>query len=152
VIQADAGVCGTGRFDPKWLRYDFVGAPNAVRRYNGGLSLRRIDAQRSANKVNFGNAKRVNGHLNEDTLLYNYCQKATSCALAPRHAADRFALEAPTRFSSCLPPNVVPWGYHKAYAYRCRDELRAACPNAAWRFHHRSRPAGDARGTGPRRR
>jgi len=143
VVQADTGLCGGAQaFDPRWLRYDFLGPRNAYGRYNGGLSLRSVRAQRAANaRLRKTHKGPLRGGTNEDTRLWQFCDDAaTACALAPRAAADRFGLEAPPADDPC-PSKTPPWAYHKAFALRCKRELEALCPAARWRFPNRTSPS-----------
>jgi hypothetical protein len=128
IVQADAGTCGGAQgFDPGWLRYDFVGGENLHGRYNGGVSLRSLRAQRSANR------RPQRKGMNEDSRLYTFCARAPGCHLAPREAAGAFALTQP---GICHFGGAIPWAYHQATRDRRGGEwLRAACPNAAWRFN-----------------
>lgn len=128
VVQADAGTCGGAQaLDVGWLRYDFVGGENLHGRYNGGVSLRSLRAQRSANR------RPQRKGMNEDSRLYTFCARAPGCHLAPREAAGAFALTQP---GICHFGGAIPWAYHQASRdRRCGEWLRAACPNTAWRFN-----------------
>lgn len=134
VVQHDAGVCGGGRgWDDAWLAYDFIGARNGHGRLNGGLSVRNVETQRAQNeRLRDRSTPSDGGATNEDTRLYEYCAASPTCRLPPPEIADAFALEAPPAGDAC--PAAAPWAYHKAYALRCRRELRDLCPGARWRW------------------
>jgi hypothetical protein len=115
--------------DVDFLKYDYVGAPwidvmanDPVKKLvpslvgNGGLSLRRVAAMRTASSNVSPRLFNYNLQPIPEDVFFSY--SVTESRKCPSHVAELFSVEQRTRKLSDM-----PFGFHKPWAYIQREEV-----------------------------
>lgn len=122
VVQYDGYVLRPNQWDPRFLKYDFVGAPwrenshftpdgTSVRVGNGGFSLRSKRLLEAPRKLNLPFIDSGTGFYNEDGVICNYYRKeleTDGIKYAPAEIAAKFSRE-----QDCQETVLTPFGFHK---------------------------------------
>lgn len=107
--------------DPKFLSYDWVGAPcgsamnvngNVIQPYNGGLSLRSKESMLSIIKDNGGLKQQLagmGGVMGNEDIFFSIGASLSGCKIAPIDDAISFSVESIYHHDS--------FGWHKAYKF-----------------------------------
>lgn len=121
LVQNDGYVLRPDKWDPEFLRYDYIGAPWPadahltaegvnVRVGNGGFSLRSRKLMTALQKLKLPFTDRKTGYFHEDGLICNYYRKALEeygIKYAPVEVASRFSRE-----SDCHDSKPYTFGFH----------------------------------------
>jgi len=127
IIQDDGFVVNPDKWDPEFLKYDYIGAPFRIppvndkityrtpfgkltRVGNGGFSLRSKKLLSLAPKLNLP-WKPYFGYWNEDgffTCHNRHLYEENGCVYAPVDVASRFSHEYQTSETR----NIIPFGFH----------------------------------------
>lgn len=121
IVHNDAYVLRPEKWDPDFLRYDYVGAPwpedvhfttdgTNVRVGNGGFSLRSAKLLRALNELHLPFTDNGTGYFHEDGIICVYYRKQLEnygITYAPVPLAAKFSLE-----TECPESDFEPFGFH----------------------------------------
>lgn len=122
VVQYDGFVVRPERWQPEFLKYDYIGAPWPPDRHftkekvnvrvgNGGFSLRSAKLLRSLNELHLQFIDGETGYFNEDGVICSYYRRELEDAgmhFTPPSVAAKFSKE-----DDCPDSDPTPFGYHK---------------------------------------
>lgn len=121
LVQDDGYVLRADKWDPEFLKYDYIGAPwpadahftedgTNIRVGNGGFSLRSRKLMNALKELKLPFTDKGTGYFHEDGLICNYHRKALEdygIKYAPVEVASRFSRE-----SNCHDSMRYPFGFH----------------------------------------